>query len=194
MKKQFLPLLALAIAVLASSCNKLVDEIKKIIDPFEYTTPVITYSLPTTITTDGNEYNPGEQTIDFNIKQILEDNASGVDVGLDDISKISLIEVKLNLEGADEQTNWTNLEYIKAAINTTKGQQEGLNDLAATKMIDDVEEERYNEKVIEFADNNLKDYLSGEDDKAIYNISVKARKALEKDINIKAEIVYSFDP
>lgn len=193
MKKLLLSLLIVSgSAALFTSCNKIVDEIKKNINAFNYTAPDVTYSLPTI--PEGEEYKSEDQTYDLNINQIIAENVSELNVTLDDISQISINKITLRMEDADEENNWTNFESATVKANTDKGKTEGKADLTATTFIEDVDSEKYTEKVIAFADHNLKDYVNGEGTKVTYSISAKARRAITKEVKIIATIQYSFKP
>ena len=193
MKKILLSLMVLGGSMaLFSSCNKIVDEIKKNINPFNYNAPEVTYTLPSLIS-GGDEYK-SEQTYDLNINQIIDDNISELNVSIDDISKITISKITLHLENTNENHNWTNFEHVTLKANTDKGMAEGKADLTATKTIEDKDSERYTDKELTFADHNLKDYVNGEGSKAIYSIVAKARRDIDRELKLVATIQYSFKP
>lgn len=194
MKKLLFSLLVVSgSATVFTSCNKIVDEIKKNINAFNYTAPEVTYDLPAIA--EGQEYKSEDQTYDLNINQIIDENVGDdLNVTLDDISKISINKITLHMENGDDDNNWTNFESATVKANTDKGKSEGKADLTATTSIEDIESERYTDKVITFADHNLKDYVNGEGTKVTYSISAKARRAVTKQVKIIATIQYSFKP
>lgn len=193
MKKILLSLLIVAgSAAVFTSCNKIADEIKKNIKAFDYEAATVTYDLPPIA--DGQEYQSEDQTYDLNINQIIKENISELNVTLDDISKISINKVTLRVEGGDDDNNWTNFESATVKTNTDKGRAEGKADLVASTDIADEESEKYSDKVIEFTDHNLKDYVNGEGTKVMYSISAKARREVTKELKIIATIEYTFKP
>jgi|GEM_PF-1567729 len=178
---------------LNTSCNKVVDQIKKNINPFNYTAPEVTYTLPEPIPS-GQEYISEEQTYDLNINQIIKDNVSDLNLSLDDFSKITINKVTLHIDNPDEENNWTNFESATVIANTDKGKAAGKPDLTATKEIPDTEAEKTSDKEITFADHNLKDYVNGDGTKVMYSIKAKARRDVNKELKIIATIQYSFKP
>lgn len=193
MKKLLFPVMfACGAMVMFASCNKIVDELKKNIKAFNYEAPQVTYTLP--LLPAGNTYNSEDQTYDLNINEIIDEYVSEVNVSLDDISKISINKITLSMEGGDEENNWTNFESATVKANTDKGVAEGKSDLTATTNIEDIESERYTDKIINFDDHNLKDYVNGEGTKVTYSLSAKARREVTKELKIHATIQYSFKP
>ncbi|HTN45896.1 MAG TPA: hypothetical protein VL098_06070 [Flavipsychrobacter sp.] len=178
-------------AVLLPSCKKIIDEIKKNINPFEHTVD-LTYTIPTLM--QGQTYNADEQTYILNVNDVINDNTEGLDVDIDDISSIKINKIVLTLENADAENNWTNLQTATAGVNSDKGRTAGKADIESTITVPDAEAERYTDKTFTFADHNLKDYLNGGDTKIYYSISAKARRAVTKELTIKAKIEYSFKP
>ncbi len=192
MKKALFALLILGgSAATFTSCNKVVDKIKANINPFNETIEV-NYTISQIA--QGATYNSQDQTYDFNINEIIEENVSGVNVGIDDISEIKINKITLTLQNGDDANNWTNLESATATINTDKGKNAGKVDLTSTVNIDDNDAEKFSDKVLTFSDHNLKEYVDGSGTKVIYKLSAKARKAVSKELNIVAKIEYSFKP
>lgn len=192
MKKSLL-LAVLATGVLFNaSCDKVKDKIKANINPFNYDQPEFSGSIP--IVATAQVYRSGDQTYVININQIITDNAGGVNINIDNISKITLQKVVLKLENGDDNNNWTNFEYAASVFNTDKGRNAGKPELYSLVGIDDLLTERFTDKEITFSDVNLKEYFNGTNTTVYYKIETKARRATTKELMVKAILTYKIEP
>lgn len=194
MKKTILSLLFIGSAATFSltSCDELKDKVKDLMPAFTHSSKV-TITLPDSI--PSGSAGEIEQMSDFNINEILQEGA-GDGHSLDDVNSIMLKTVTLHLvdSTADEQNNWTNFANASMSMNTEKGKSGGKPALSQSVTIADTEAEKLTDKVLTFAENNLKDYVDAGATKAIYSFTATARRDVSKPLTIIATIEYSFKP
>jgi hypothetical protein len=178
-------------AVSFQSCNKIKDEIKKNIDPIDYSQPSVTFNVPVVTTTAPFQ---GFDTATINMDQIIKDEA-GVDFSINDISTITINKVVLHLAGADATNNWTNFSDAGAYLNTDKGIAAGKNNILATVTVPDVVSNQYNDVVITGDNNlNLKDYFNGGNTKVYVLYAANARRQTTHPLTMTATLTYTIKP
>jgi hypothetical protein len=166
MKKVLYSLGLLAIVAGATvsfqSCNKIKDEIKGQINPFNFTQQDITLTVPALSGTDTSSQ--FATSVPLNISQVIADNnTSGISVGYDDISSIKIKKITLTLvEGMSSTSNYTNYEGIFFAANTDIGKAKNLSYQGVWAGIDDLTANQYAPVVLEFPapQTNLKEYFT----------------------------------
>lgn len=169
------------------SCNKIKDEIAKQIDPFNFSSQSVTYTVP--ILTNTSEQSASE-TVNININELVKENA-GIDISIDNVTGIKVKSITMNIENADTENNWTNFDFVKATVQTATGSSHGKAPISWTKNIPDDAAQAFMPQVLQPADGiNLKDYFVGDGENVTYTINVKARRATTKALTVNAVVEY----
>ena len=184
--KKFVLATALTVAaggtLLFQSCDKVVNEVFKAFLSQEYETEVLIPASPAGQTTAN-----GEVTQELNIDSVIRDHTKGA-FGIDDVGRISIKSVAIDLANADDQNNVANFEKLSVGIKSDGG----APSIMAEAEIPDTYASSYT-----FADDDLergvdlRQYMRGT--QVQYTYSTQLRRETTKELKAKLKVKFSIE-
>jgi len=185
MKKVLLAAALTAVAggtLLLQSCQKVATEVFKAFLSKEYETEIVIPESPSGQTTAN-----GEVMQELNIDEVIRTQTGGA-FGIDDVGRISIKSIAIDLANADSANNVANFSKLSVGI-TSDG---GAPSIMAAADIPDTYATSYS-----FADDDLergidlRQYMRGT--QVRYTYSTELRRATTKELNAKMKVKFSIE-